>query len=380
MAGSATADQNRTARGHAAGVVDQAPEPGPEHERLEVFIGKWIDESHTTDPAFAGIRRRCQGGRVMDRRTLLKTVGIGIPAFAGMPLAARRAAGEEAATPWPAAGALGAAVHTYQSPQTGFFVNAYLVETPAGIVVVDGTLTVSDSRAVRAKLEAIGKPLLAVLVTHPHPDHYAGVAAVVAGDDVPVVSAASVDRIIRRDDVARDQVVGGLIGAEWPANRMFPNQTLADGESVTFGDVEFTLRDTGEGESGADTYWTASALPGVVFTGDLIYPFLDSYNADGFSGRWLAKIDRLESEFGGAALLYPGHGGAATPAALGWQRRYLEQLRETVRSLANGQPTLTDAQKAEAKQRMDEFVPDQRLEFFVEISLDPVAAELASSG
>lgn len=316
----------------------------------------------------------------MERRTLLKTLGIGIPAVAGMPLAARRAAGEKAANPVPAGGAFGATIHTYQSPPTGFFVNAYLVETPAGVVVVDGTLTVSDSRAVRAKLEATGKPLLAVLVTHPHPDHYAGVAGVVAGDNVPVVAAASVDQIIRRDDAAKEQVIGGLLGAEWPADRLFPNQTLADGESVTFGDVEFTLRDTGEGESGADTYWTASALPGVVFTGDLIYPFLDAYNADGFSGRWLAKLDRLESELGGTALLYPGHGGVATPAAFAWQRRYLERLRETVRALANGRPTLTDTQKAEAKQQMDEFVPDQRLEFFVDISLDVVAAELADAG
>jgi hypothetical protein len=29
---------------------------------------------------------------------------------------------------------------------------------------------------------------------------------------------------------------------------------------------------------------------------------------------------------------------------------------------------------------MDAFVPDQRLEFFVDISLDAVAAELAASG
>lgn len=315
----------------------------------------------------------------MDRRRLLKTLGSGIPAFAGLPLASRGAVAEEASTPSPTGGALGA-VHSYHSPQTGFFVNAYLVETPAGIVVIDGTLTVSDSRAVRAKLDAIGKPLLAVLITHPHPDHYAGVATVVAGDDVPVIAAASVDHIIRRDDAAKDEVVGGLLGPEWPTERIFPNTTLADGESVTFGDVEFTLRDTGPGESGADTYWTASALPGVVFTGDLIYPFLDSYNADGFSGQWLAKIDRLEREFGGATLLYPGHGGAATPAVLDWQRLYLEQLRETVRTLANGQATLTDVQKAEVTQRMDAFVPDQRLEFFVDISLDAVAAELAASG
>jgi Protein of unknown function (DUF1579) len=53
MAASATTGQDRTARGVAAGVVDQAPKPGPEHERLDVFIGKWINEGHTIASAGA---------------------------------------------------------------------------------------------------------------------------------------------------------------------------------------------------------------------------------------------------------------------------------------------------------------------------------------
>ena len=53
-------------------------------------------------------------------------------------------------------------------PGKGALVNAYLVETSDGIVAVDGTLTVTDGRALRARLEALGKPLLAVLVTHAH--------------------------------------------------------------------------------------------------------------------------------------------------------------------------------------------------------------------
>ena len=154
----------------------------------------------------------------------------------------------------------------------------------------------------------------------------------------------------------------------------------ATGSRSSFGGVEFTVRDTGAGESGADTYWTASALPGVVFAGDLIYPFLDAYNADGFSGQWLAKIDRLETRARRrhAPLPRPRRGGdpggprlaAALPGAAARGRR----------ATGDGQPTLTDAQKAEVKQRMDAFVPDQRLEFFVDISLDAVAAELAASG
>jgi hypothetical protein len=44
MADSAITGQDRTARGVAAGVVDQAPNPGPEHEHLGVFIGKWMTQ------------------------------------------------------------------------------------------------------------------------------------------------------------------------------------------------------------------------------------------------------------------------------------------------------------------------------------------------
>jgi Protein of unknown function (DUF1579) len=53
MAKNEATGQNRPARGVAAGVVDQAPKPGPEHKRMEVFIGKWINEGHTIASAGA---------------------------------------------------------------------------------------------------------------------------------------------------------------------------------------------------------------------------------------------------------------------------------------------------------------------------------------
>jgi hypothetical protein len=36
--------------GVAAGRVDRAPTPGPEHERLNAIIGRWINEGHTINP------------------------------------------------------------------------------------------------------------------------------------------------------------------------------------------------------------------------------------------------------------------------------------------------------------------------------------------
>src|SRR4029453_12490789 len=74
-------------------------------------------------------------------------------------------------------------IHRFPEQHEGAFVNAYLVETDSGVVAIDGLLTVSDSRAMREGLERLGKPLLAVLLTHSHPDHYGGLTELGAGGD-----------------------------------------------------------------------------------------------------------------------------------------------------------------------------------------------------
>src|SRR5215207_3682224 len=80
----------------------------------------------------------------------------------------------------------GIRVHRHSTGPEGALVNAYLIETDGGIVAVDGSLTVSDGRALRDRVISLGKPLLAVLVTHAHPDHYGGVVELVGTEDVPV--------------------------------------------------------------------------------------------------------------------------------------------------------------------------------------------------
>src|SRR5262245_15056644 len=89
-------------------------------------------------------------------------------------------------------------------------VNSFLVRGPDGVVAVDGQLTVSDARLVREAVERSGLPLAGVLVTHPHPDHYAGIGHIVGPDAVPVVATRAVDEIIRRDDARKDAIVGPM--------------------------------------------------------------------------------------------------------------------------------------------------------------------------
>jgi len=98
-------------------------------------------------------------------------------------------------------------IHRHSTGAQGALVNAYLLETGDGVVAVDGTLTVSDGRALRTRLEELGWPLLALLVTHAHPDHYGGIIELVGDDDVPIVATAGVDAVIRRDDDLKQQIL-----------------------------------------------------------------------------------------------------------------------------------------------------------------------------
>ena len=115
-------------------------------------------------------------------------------------------------------------VHTYRSGETGLFVNSYLVEGADGVVAVDTPLLLSDGRAFRARLEALKKPLLGVLITHPHPDHYNTTTELLAGADVPVIAHRDVDSEIRANDDAKRAQWGPMFGDEWPASATFPDR------------------------------------------------------------------------------------------------------------------------------------------------------------
>src|SRR4029450_8623931 len=92
-------------------------------------------------------------------------------------------------------------INRYPEQREGAFVNAYLVETAAGVVAIDSLLTVSESRALRGAVQRPGKPLRAVLLTQSHPDHYGGLTELVAGDEGPIVAPqGGIGVVARREE------------------------------------------------------------------------------------------------------------------------------------------------------------------------------------
>jgi glyoxylase-like metal-dependent hydrolase (beta-lactamase superfamily II) len=271
-----------------------------------------------------------------------------------------------------------AIVHTYRSGDSGLFVNSYLVEGAEGVVAIDAPLLLSDGRAFRARLDALRKPLLGVLVTHPHPDHYNTISELLGSEEVPVIAHRDVDREIRAKDDAKRAQWGPLFGDEWPTSATFPNRTVADEQSVEFGELRFTAWDFGPGESESETVWLLGDGD-IAFVGDLAFNGTHAYLADGRTDAWLRAIDRAEDTLAAVRALYVGHGAPGAPAVLAEQRRYLLMVREAIARVANGRAQLSDDEANRVTSLMERYLPSAPLGWLVAAGASAVAAELAAA-
>jgi glyoxylase-like metal-dependent hydrolase (beta-lactamase superfamily II) len=252
-------------------------------------------------------------------------------------------------------------------------VNSFVIHGPTGVVVVDGMLTVSDANLVREAVERAGRPLAGVVITHPHPDHYAGLGHVIGDAQVPIVATRAVDEVIRRDDSLKNEVVGPMMGADWPTTRLFPNQTVAVDEEVTLGGLTLRVEELGPGESSVDSIWWLD--PGTVFAADVAYNGMHAFLADGHWEEWLATLTRLDRDLPTDVTLYVGHGPAGGKELLAGQRRYIDAFLEAVTRNA---AAIDDGDHSGVVKAMKRVLPHEDLLFLMELSIDPVHSALTT--
>jgi glyoxylase-like metal-dependent hydrolase (beta-lactamase superfamily II) len=250
-------------------------------------------------------------------------------------------------------------------------VNTFLVRGPDGVVVVDGMLTVSDAARAREAVDATGLPVAGVVVTHPHPDHYAGLAHLVDADDVDIVATRAVDAIIRRDDQLKNDVVGPMMGDDWPTRRVFPNRTVEDGDDVRLGGLTLSVRELGPGESHVDSLWELDERS--IFAGDVAYNGMHAFLADGHWRDWLATLDRLETDLPDDVTLFVGHGSPGGKELLSAQRRYLETFMDAVEAHADA---IDEGDHRGVTEAMQRLLPTDSLLFLMDLSIEPTLAAL----
>jgi glyoxylase-like metal-dependent hydrolase (beta-lactamase superfamily II) len=262
----------------------------------------------------------------------------------------------------------------FVSNEHGFAVNSWLVPTGRGIVVVDTQFTVTEADKLVKAVIKTGRPLRAIIITHPHPDHYNGTCQLLQLTRVPVYATqATIDGIRGTAEAKRTQWKP-TYGKDYPDTSCIPDHAVQIGISVRIEGVEFQFRDYGPGESLGESIILAPALH-TVFVGDLIYNHVHPWLAEGRTTQWLAQLDRLTAEIPPDWTVYPGHGPSGEVPVIDAQRKYITGFRAATQAHLGLSGLVPDSTR-EIFNGIRAQYPGWPLEMLIPMNVEAVAKEL----
>jgi glyoxylase-like metal-dependent hydrolase (beta-lactamase superfamily II) len=272
----------------------------------------------------------------------------------------------------------GYVIHMLTSGERTFFTNAFVIETKKALVVVDTMMINADALLLRQFIDNINKPLVAVIITHGHPDHYNGTDTLIAGfNGIPVISTSGVRDCIKDTFESKKVKWQPYFGKNWPDNIILPNQLVEDGAVVYLDGVAYNFRALGAAESNSDLFFTLGENKSVVFVGDVVFNKMHGFMSDGNSGQWLTVLKTLLTELADVQLLFTGHGEPGNPCQLiQAQIEYIGHYRSNLLAMISESQLLSDTQKQTFEQLMIVNYPKYQLISFIQPGIEAVTQEL----
>jgi len=270
-----------------------------------------------------------------------------------------------------------ATIHTYSAPPEAFLVNSFLIETTNGTVVVDTQFLVTPAQTLKQKVAALGKPLLGVIITHPHPDHYNGTAILLDGlGNVPIYATQATYDGIKETEVAKREYWTPTYQDEYPTSTLLPTEIVKSGEPLEIDGLRLVVDDLGAGESSDITVIYLPEQQQLIAS-DLVYYQVHPWLAEGRSRQWLEQLAVVKSRYGNVTQVFNGHGGPSTLQGLDDQSDYITSFRDLVAQHAQ-QGVVSDTQKAEIRTLMLAKYPTYPLDFLIALNVDGIAQEVSA--
>ncbi|EKV28650.1 Zn-dependent hydrolase [Caenispirillum salinarum AK4] len=220
----------------------------------------------------------------------------------------------------------------------GNIVNTAFIVTNEGVVVIDNGPSKRYGEELRAAIARVtDKPVLRVIVTHLHPDHFLGGQAF---EDVPVGATAATRAGIAEEGTMVTENLYRLSG-DWMrgTETVVPSETLEDGQVIKVGGHTLRLLEL-SGHTESDLV-VMDETTGVLFASDLVFHDRAPTFPHADIAVWLESLDTLQAlDF---KVLVPGHGPVTRDAGpIEQTRAYLQWLNGALREAAAGGREITE--------------------------------------
>lgn len=261
-------------------------------------------------------------------------------------------------------------------------VNSYLLSDAENVIAVDVLRNSTEAEKLADHLEASGKRLICIFITHGHPDHYIGLGVFHRRfPDVPV-KVASVE--IRDDIIAFSQWMESVGWFEKEAHMKARSETNPDGfdyaHAIGILDVPFlklplvsnriqVRTDYPGSECGHMTTLTVAEQKAFLAS-DFLYDKVHAWCGEGVDRReihnWITVLDEmLQMASGNGWIFYAGHGGKGDENLVKDMKGYLQKFLEVTASENTKQGAIHKMKRFFPEFTQDDFLLVHSVDFHV---------------
>ncbi len=221
-------------------------------------------------------------------------------------------------------------IHTFTSESPGS-VNSNLIITPEGIILIDALRTTSEAKKLTEVIKRFERPLVAIIITHAHPEHFGGLEYISATfPKAPIYSSKDTKDEIATDKNGYIRLTKRFVGENFGSNIPVPNRIIDSVLRINGIELIFDTLRNGEAQS-INTIQIKST--DIVFSSDLLNNHMIPFLAEGNTQNWLQQLDLFIKKYPPKTIVYPGHGiHGSIEELVAFQMEYITTIRNLVRS------------------------------------------------